>query len=151
MGYYFFFKGGLKFNRDIEPGFRQFFNYYAEKLSWNDPNNVAKVPCPWYINEDNELTLNESNQSDHLVWMEDLMKRFFGPLGLRATGVIRVIPQEKLDYRAVRDGKPIPDEAWGKAMKWEVDTAKGIDHDIDIYFSDDYSDAFNNCGTYDPY
>ncbi len=115
MGVWFHFRGGLKFEEPVNADFKQFFNYYANHISCNDPLQPYGTCCPWHINENDELVCSATKCGDHWTWLEYIASRFFTPFGIKAEGT--------LDY-VVAD---VPsEEDWLHPEKWYINTAQYV-------------------------
>ena len=115
MGVWFHFRGGLQFAEPVDPQFKQFFNYYGDHISGNDPLQPYGTYCPWYIDENDELTCMSTKCGDHWTWLEYIASRFLTPFGIKAEGT--------LDY-VVAD---VPtEEDWMHPEKWHINTSQYV-------------------------
>lgn len=88
MGVWFYFSGGFDFNKKVEPEFREGFNYYAREKSWDDPNAPYGTSCPWFIDENDKMTLGGTKFGDHGVWLDYVTEKFLKPEGYSLSGEI---------------------------------------------------------------
>lgn len=123
MGVWCFFQGELELENPLGEPFKEFFNYYTKKLSWNDPDQPYGTVCPWAINENNKLICTGTKCGDHNVWLRYISTRFFTPYGIRAKGTLNCIWEPGCMPQTQAEVEELPRE-WGEP--WTIDTAEYV-------------------------